>query len=142
MAVREVIAASPTGYSVAGRVHTVPELAREVDKITDKLDTKLSILADWVEHRFVKKTAAYTLVDETVILADATGAAFAVTLPPANGETINRDVHVKRLNAGGNAVTVTAAGADTIDGAATNVLGAQYANIHIISDGAGKWHII
>lgn len=142
MAIREIVAMSPTGYSLAGRVSNSDELAREVDKMAARIDSKLSILSEWVEHKYKKVTTAYTLVDETVVLADATGAAFAVLLPPSNTETINRDCHFKRLNAGGNAVTVTASGTDTIDGAATNVLGAQYANIHIISDGAGKWHVI
>lgn len=102
----------------------------------------LSLCADWIEERHKRVTAAYTVQDETVILADATGAPFSVTLPPSDETGINRHVHIKRLNAGGNSVTVAAAGSDTIDGAATNVLSAQYNSIHVLADGAGAWHIL
>ena len=142
MAIREVLASSPLSASVAGRVTTLHELAREEDKRAAHVDAKLSVLADWVEHRYKSITAAYSIVDETVILADATGGAFAVTLPPSNSETINRDVHIKRLNAGVNAVTITAAGTDTIDGAATQVLAIQYTSLHMVADGAGKWWLV
>jgi hypothetical protein len=142
MAIREVVAASPTGYSVAGRVTTFLELAQEVDKFRTIVDMKLSLLAEWIEQRHSHQSAAYTVVDETVIFADATGGAFAITLPPSVTETINRDVHVKRVNAGANTVTVTASGSDTIDGIATYVLTAQYMSVHCVSDGLGKWHII
>jgi len=63
-----------------------------------------------------------------------------VTLPSA-AICEGRVYVVKRLNAGANAVTVTPAGAETIDGAATAVLGAQYAAVMIQSDGA-NWFII
>jgi len=86
-------------------------------------------------------TVAMTvLITDSTILADATGGAFAVNLPPA-ATCEGRVYVVKRLNAGANAVTVTPAGAETIDGAATAVLGAQYAVVMLQSDGV-NWFIL
>lgn len=87
------------------------------------------------------KTGAYTLTaTDSVILADATGAAFTVTLPTAVG--ISGTVYfVKRINAGGNNVTLDGAGAEVIDGATTYVLTAQWQSVTIISDGAA-WFVL
>lgn len=141
MAIREIASFSPNDVALMGHT-SVAGLESAVQKQLTKIATVVSLCANWIEHRFVSVTAAYTVDDETVVLADATGGAFAVTLPLSNSETINRDIHVKRLNGGANAVTITAAGTDTIDGAATQVLAAQYATLHMLSDGAGKWHIL
>jgi hypothetical protein len=86
-------------------------------------------------------SAATVLVRaDRTILADATAGAFAVTLPTAVGHK-GTELVVKRMNAGGNNVTVTAAGAETIDGAATAVLAAQYASVRVQSDGA-NWVVV
>lgn len=92
--------------------------------------------------RTVKVTAAYTVAPlDRVVLADAVGGAFAVTLPVA-AEAAERLVVVKRLNAGANAVTVTpAAVAETIDGTATLVLPAQYATALLVSNGV-TWEVM
>ena len=101
----------------AGRVNLVP-LFREV----------------------VTKTAAYTATDaDEVVLANAAGGAFSVGLPTAVGRRGWRFT-VKRTSASNN-VTVDPAGAETIDAAATKILGSQHAFITVISDGAG-WQII
>jgi hypothetical protein len=87
------------------------------------------------------KTAAYTLTtaDETV-LADATTAAFAVTLPTAVGNDRKRFT-IKRINAGANNVTVATTGGQTVDGDAAGVtLGSQWASVSVISNGAA-WFI-
>lgn len=85
-------------------------------------------------------TAAYA-VDGTdcVVLADATGGAFTVTLPRAD-QAKGRIFRIKRLNGGGNNVTVQGT-TGNIDGAGTNVLGAQYASIDLQSDGA-NWFLL
>lgn len=66
--------------------------------------------------------------------------AFALTLPVAascRGLTID----AKKINAEANNVTVTAAGSDTIDGAATYVLSSQYQIVKLTSTGSG-WDIV
>lgn len=91
----------------------------------------------------VKKTAAYTMSeDDHGVLADATGGAFAVTLLKA-GDANPRLYFFKRLNGGGNAVTITAHAGETIDGAATKALAAQYETAVLLPDPqGGKWHIV
>lgn len=86
----------------------------------------------------VVKSAAYTAADHDVVLANATGGAFTVTLPtPTNGA----HVMVKKTDASANAVTVAHAGAETIDGAASVALATQWARTELISDGT-NWFVV
>lgn len=91
--------------------------------------------------RVVSVTSAYSAkIDDGLVLADAVGGAFTVTLPSAalNSGAVLR---VKRLNAGANAVTVSAASGQTIDGATTRSLSAQYATVALCSNGA-NWFVL
>lgn len=67
-----------------------------------------------------------------LILVDATAGAVAVTLPDAEASNYWR-VTIKKIDPSANAVTITAAGTDLIDGAATKVLATQYASCTIIA---------
>lgn len=102
--------------------------------------------AKWIQIAFqdsavVSKSADYS-IDESddVVLCDATGGAFDVTLPDA-ADFNGRRFTIKRLNSGSNSVTVAAASGQTIDGASTSVLGTQYLAITVISDGS-NWFVI
>lgn len=87
------------------------------------------------------KTSAYTLTAaDHVILADATSAAFSVTLPTAVGIT-GRPYVVKRLNAASNNVTIATTSSQTIDGSTTHVLSSQYAVARVVSNGA-NWLLV
>src|SRR4051812_13758549 len=80
----------------------------------------------------VSATTAYTAADHDVVLANATGGAFAVTLP---APTAGAHIMVKKTDASANAVTVTRAGSATIDGATTLALATQWSRAELISDG-------
>ncbi len=89
---------------------------------------------------YVQKTTAYTatLADE-VINCHASGGAFSVTLPAAahiGGKTYT----ITKIDSSGNAVTVDANASETINGATTKVLAAQYDTVTIISNGTA-WYI-
>lgn len=85
-------------------------------------------------------TAAHTITaTNSFIIADATTAPFTVTLPTAVGIS-GREYSVKRINSGGNAVTVACNGAEVIEGVTTYVLSAQYSVITVISNGS-NWLI-
>ncbi|MGL4465389.1 MAG: hypothetical protein ACRC1K_24835 [Planctomycetia bacterium] len=87
------------------------------------------------------KTSSYSITDsDSVVLADATAAAFNVTLPTAAGIS-GRQYTIKRINGGANTVTVATTSSQTIDGAATKGLSAQYASVTVVSDGA-NWLIV
>lgn len=73
--------------------------------------------------------------------ADATGGAIAVTLPSAASSTSKVFV-IKKTDSSGNAVTVTRAGSDTIDGSTTVALSSQNDWVMIQSDGTTNWKII
>ena len=85
-------------------------------------------------------TAAYTALNtDGLILADATGGAFTVTLP-APATVHDMMVTIKRLNGGGNAVTI----GGTVDGTLNRTLASQYATMtvwaDISADPAGAWY--
>lgn len=88
-------------------------------------------------------TTAYSVTDaDYLILADATGGAFDVTLPSAVGRD-GRKFVVKRTSSAANTVTVKSA-AGTLDGvaAATGIpLDAQFKTRAFQSDGT-NWHIV
>jgi hypothetical protein len=89
----------------------------------------------------VSKTGAYTITeDDDIILADATGGAFSVTLPAVSGEARDSTSTVKRMNGGANAVTIATPGAETVDGAANHVLSDQYDCVTLSTDGS-NWMV-
>jgi len=79
------------------------------------------------------------LVDE-IITGDAASSAFTITLPTAVGFT-GLTYTIKRINSGGNAVTVGTTSSQTIDGITTYALSAQYKYVKVVSDGA-NWIIV
>lgn len=90
-------------------------------------------------------TAAYTIVDDFLVLADATSSGFTVTLPPAV-RSVGDPVTVKAITSGTNRVTLAAQAGDTIDGAATVSLGnaasgAAYQSVTVVSDDA-TWRVV
>lgn len=104
--------------------------------------------AKWIQialqaSSIVSKTSAYSIATtDDVVLCNATGGAFDVTLPDAD-DFKGRRFTIKRLNSGSNAVTLKVAvgSGQTIDGASTSVLGTQYLAITVISDGS-NWYVI
>lgn len=90
------------------------------------------------------KTAAYTIVvadDGKLVDADATSAAFTVTLPTVASAGDGFIIIVKKTDSSVNAVTIDGAGAETIDGATTLVLSSQYDSAALRCDGT-EWHVV
>lgn len=83
----------------------------------------------------VAKTSAYTLTtSDYTILADATSASFALTLPTAVGNTGQRYT-VKKTTAA-NIVTINTTSAQTIDGLPSHLLTNRWDALTVLSDGA------
>jgi len=96
----------------------------------------------WQHFAYANKTTTYTITTaDDVISADATSAAFTVTLPSAATAGAGRQFTVKRTNAGTNNVTVGTTSSQTIDGATTYLLDQQYSSITVVSDGT-NWMVI
>ena len=86
------------------------------------------------------KTATYTaLISDNYIDADATTAAFTVTLYPVATNS-GRSITITKIDASANAVTVKANAAETINGSNTAVLSARYETITLYCDGT-TWYI-
>lgn len=87
------------------------------------------------------KTAAYTATSaDCIVLVDATAAATTITLPAAAGAS-GQLLIVKKTDSSANAVTVDGSGSETIDGATTKSLAAQYDVAIIFCDGTA-WHVL
>lgn len=88
-----------------------------------------------ISHGYVAKTATYTAADDYTI--DCTANSFTVNLPTAVGIT-GRIYLVK--NSGTGVITIDPAGAETIDGAATQAV-VSGASVTVQSNGA-NWIIL
>ena len=84
---------------------------------------------------------AGTVAVGVYIKCDATAGAFALTIPLA-ANIDGRVLIIKKIDSTANAITVTRAGSDLIDGATTKLLSSQYDSISIVSDDvADSWDI-
>lgn len=112
---------------------TAPQLGATYNAA--EVRTQLNALARSVPPYTTRHVTADTplTVEDDLLVCDATDAPITVTLPPANQVQFLR-VTVKRINAGGNAVTLSG----TVDGTVNPSLGAQWASITIQSDGV-RW---
>lgn len=98
------------------------------------------VTAGQLWYAVTSKVANYNATaSDDVILADATGGVFTVTLRTPVG-IAGKVFRLKRLNAGANNVTI-ATSAGTIDGAATLALITQYQFVSVISDGTNYFTI-
>lgn len=85
------------------------------------------------------RTTSFTANTSAVFYAcSASGGAITATIPLAS---ISAGVVFcfKKTDSSGNAVTVTASGSDTIDGASTKAISTQYNVIRVYSDGTVWW---
>jgi hypothetical protein len=87
------------------------------------------------------KTANYTLTaTDSIILANAASGAVALTLPTAVG-CAGRVYTLKKIDSSANAVTVATSASQTIDGASSQALAAQWNLVRVASDGS-NWFIV
>lgn len=96
---------------------------------------------DVVGTKTATKTASFTVDDKVgTYLVDSTAGAVVITLPTAASAKW-RQIAFKKIDASGNAITLDGAGAETIDGAATQAVAVQYTAVVIQSDGVTWWII-
>ena len=85
-------------------------------------------------------TAYAALTTDQVILCDATGGAFTVTLYAVSGNA-GRILELAKTDASGNAVTVDGAGSEKINNATTQSLASRYSSTRILCTGS-EWIIL
>jgi hypothetical protein len=90
----------------------------------------------------LSKTADYTVAtgdgDNVMILTTSSGGNVTITLYAASGNA-GKVVHVKKLVAA-NSVIIDGNSSETIDGATTQTITAQYTSLSLVCDGS-NWHI-
>lgn len=90
----------------------------------------------------VTKTSAYTITaTDGLILCNASGGGFTVTLPTAVGRAGKLYI-IMQIDNSGNTVTIDGDGSETINGSATQTLNTQYSKWALMSDGANWVHIV
>jgi hypothetical protein len=86
-------------------------------------------------------SADHTMGTESIVLVNATGGPVQVDIPLTAGR-LGDELVVMKIDGSANAVTVTRTGADTIDGAVTQVLGQQGDSLRLLADEIStNWHI-
>jgi hypothetical protein len=131
-------AASNTGYfqiSTFGFINGSTGVASELQNLNAAGNAAGSWKTGGFRTAITAKTASYTatLTDFT-IACDATSGAITITLPAAASHT-GRIYVVKKTDASGNAVTIDPNASETIDGATTEVISAQWGVSTIQSNG-------
>lgn len=104
-----------------------------------------SSAADWKRIALasiatITTTATLTAASESTQLANAASGAIVVNLPAA-ASAAGQVFNIKKIDSSANTVTIDPNGAETIDGAATSVLTAQYQSLQIQSNGSA-WYIL
>jgi len=91
-----------------------------------------------VTTKYVSYTAT---TSDDIILCDATGTEFTITLPSASAET-GRVFLIKKIDSTDNVVSIHAdASGEMIDGLWSQDLTSQYDSVPVVSDGS-NWHIL
>lgn len=124
--------------SVASRFDNTPSaFARWAASVADAVNN----LHPRSRGRFWKTVTGAVAINEnwTWILCDASGGVVTPTLPTGMGKD-HEIVFQDSGSAGTNNITITRGGTDTINGANTLVINANYGRKTLVSDGAGKWY--
>lgn len=90
---------------------------------------------------YVAKSANYTATDaDYIILCTAGAGGITITLPAA-ANVPNQVYHIKKVDAAAGTVTIDANASETIDGALTQVIAAQWDSAQIFCNGT-SWFVI
>ena len=133
--------AATTGFVYVDRGYIIPgKVLRDIPlRRNSVMNTRLKAPA--LQVGYAAKTSAYTITDtDYSINADATSAAFSVTLPTALDRAGSVFV-VRKKDSSVNAVTVATTSAQTINGVTTYVLPSQNDYVLVESDG-NNWMIV
>jgi hypothetical protein len=129
---------------VNGRIHTSCGMGLGTQTINTTLAINGSLS---MKSRQVKSATTLSLSDYTV-LANASTAAFTITLPAVSstaGACNGMVLFIKKIDSSTNAVTVSASGTDTIEGNASIKLSKQYDSLQLVSNnssGTHEWFIL
>lgn len=109
-------------------------------KIADQTEVRRYQVLD---DQFFKLSQGLLTVPQIIrTFADATGAALGYSLPDGNTNG-DKDYYFQKIDVSANAVTITSMSPQTINGAATKILGAQFDKAHLVWNRATQqWYIV
>lgn len=87
-------------------------------------------------------TSIQTAAINDAMRCDPSGGGFVINLPAITTFNAGQTICVKNITGSTNPITITRAGADTIDGAATRPIVTAFEAVILMSDGVGNWDII
>ena len=89
----------------------------------------------------VTKTSGYTLTgSDDVVLVDASGGSFTLSLPSATTNT-GKSFVIKKIDSSTDYVTIDPNSTETIDGDSTTTVNTRYESITLVSDGS-NWNLV
>lgn len=139
-----VLSAVGTGAQFAADTDGTPDdwTYLEFGTVADGAITRAKLASGAVAAvNYSAKTSAYTATNaDDVLTADATSAAFTITLYTASGNS-GRKLTIKKIDSSVNVVTIDGNASETIDGAAAIYLRDQYSSVELMSDGT-NWIIV
>lgn len=143
--------------SPAGMIHSKSRSSTDITFIAQGASSQSANLSEWRNSSsaviaFVDKdgkgvfgtvsaakSANYTATSsDSVLLCDATSASFTITLPAAASSS-GKTFTIKKTDSSANTVTIDANASETIDGALTQIIAAQYNSVSILCDGSQWW---
>lgn len=105
--------------------------------VTDNGDGSVTIELDY--PKIATKTGNYSVLEEdTTILVNAAGGVVTLSLPTAVG-IAGKVFNFKKIDSSANVVSISASGAELIDGAGSMNLTVQYEAVILRGDGANWW---
>jgi hypothetical protein len=118
---------------------TVADATRDTD--LDDFMAEQGYVVDTTGPTVVVTAGPYVVGTEQVVLVDATAGPITVTMPLTTTR-LGNDIQVQKIDASANAVTISRAGAETIDGAITQTLALQGDALWLIADTVNtEWQI-
>jgi hypothetical protein len=121
--------------------------------LNQNIDDDDVLLLTAMTNKTVVETASFSVAGRTagtsatgnsrnLFLCNCTSAAVTASLPAANSVDNGFIVAFKKEDGSANALTIAPAGSDTIDGAPTLAVSAQYDSFVLVSDGVSNWNIM
>ena len=116
------------------------ELNDDLDDIDTLLRQGITIEAQASQTANFNVTASISV--KYLYPCDASGGAFAATIPLAATAGDGATVYIKKTDSSANAVTLARSGSDTLDGETSLSLAMQNSAYGLVSDGVDKWYAV
>ena len=129
---------------MSNRVSPLPALPFQIDpelrRALVEVLQKHALQINWATGQDTQRLSASGDTAADLVLVDASSAPVTCGLPKAS-DWQDRTISVKKTDSSGNAVTISPAGSETIDGASSTAISAQNTCLQIMSDGL-NWLIV